>query len=536
MAFEDIDGLAASLDPTARTIIAFLKKLLNERDQQIALQTQQLAAQTRQLAKITEQLGEFQRLLFGRRSEKLPPIDSEVRRVVEADELTVEGEPMPVEPTARSHERRRVARKKSEAARQKKRKLKKHLPVIHERISIEPSDFPQGMSIEDFREIRCTEPVRRIEHVREHLVVVEYELQTMASKDGERIVKASPPPGVSDGCQYGPGLHAHVVVSKCADSIPFYRLTRMLGRAGTSIPRSTVCTMFHRAAERFMPLYTMLLDTARRDPYVHADETTLRVQCKGGCLKGWIWGILSTQVIAYAFDKSRGAEMAKSLIGDSTGYLTVDGYSGYNSVTEGKTQRTRVGCWSHSRRKFYEALKNAPAAREVLEMVVELYIVERDAAMKGVLGTAEHAKMRNARSAIIVTKIETWVDEQNGQHAPKTAMGRALTYAINQRITLRRFLEDPKLALDNNYAERALRIIALGRKNFLFAGAIDYAQNLAVMQTIVSTCQLHGVNPYEYIRDVIVRLRVQPPDHVQELLPWNWSPTAQPHPPTVSPS
>ena len=109
-------------------------------------------------------------------------------------------------------------------------------------------------------------------------------------------------------------------------------------------------------------------------------------------------------------------------------------------------------------------------------------------------------------------------------------MGRALTYAKNQRQRLRRFLEDPKLALDNNYAERALRIIALGRKNFLFAGSTEHAQNLAVLQSIVSTCQLHGVNPYEYIRDVIIKLRDRPPDDVDDLLPWNWSPPTEPPP------
>ena len=226
-------------------------------------------------------------------------------------------------------------------------------------------------------------------------------------------------------------------------------------------------------------------------------------------------GIMSTQVLAYKFSEDRGASTANELIGDSAGYLTVDGYSGYNNVTEaaeGESKRTRVGCWGHARRKFYAAMKNVPTAREVLEMIVELYVVERDAAMKGVLGTDAHAKMRKEQSAAIVERIEAWVDEQHGQHSPKSAMGSALTYAKKQRTRLRRFLEDPKLALDNNYAERALRIIALGRKNFLFAGSAEHAQNLAVLQSIVSTCLLHDVNPYEYIRDVIVRLRDRPPD------------------------
>ncbi len=521
MAADKNDECVDSLDPAARELVDFLKQTLAERDSQIS-------ALTQQVANLSEQLSELQRMLFGRRSEKLPPIEGEVRRVVEADELTVDGEPMPEDDNQRKYEKRRVARKKSEAARKKKRKLKKNLPVLHEHIKVTPEQFLDGTSMDDFREVGSGDPVRRVEHVREHLVVVEYELQTLASKDGEQIVKASPPPGVTDGCQYGPGLHAHVVTSKCADSIPFHRLAKMLARAGCSVARSTLCTMFHRSAKRFEPVYACFLETARADPYVHADETTLNVQHKGGCLKGWVWGIMSTKVLAYAFSDSRGAKMANELIGDSTGYLTVDGYSGYNEVSDGDTNRVRVGCWGHCRRKLYVAMKNVPAAREALEMVVELYVVEHEAAAKGVLGTEEHLTMRREQSAPIITRIEGWIDNQDGQHSPKSAMGRAITYAVKQRKRLRRFLEDPNLALDNNYAERALRIIALGRKNFLFAGSNDHAQNLAILQTIVSTCQLHDVNPYEYIRDLIIRLRNHPKDRLDELMPWNWVPPPKP--------
>lgn len=524
MTDEDVDARTKDLDPSTRELFDFLKQMLAERDGQIT-------ALTQQVANLNEQLAEFRRMLFGRRSEKLPPIESEVRRVVEADELTIDGGPMPKDEHERKHERRRIARKKSEAKRVVRRKLKKNLPVVRERVSVCAEQFPAGTTRADFREVSCGEPVRRVEHVREHLIIVEYELETLASKDNEQIVKAPPPPGVTAGCQYGPGLHAHVVTSKCADSIPFHRLARMLERAGAPVARSTVCTMFHRSADRFVPVYERLLAHARADPYVHADETTLAVQREGGCLKGWVWGIMSTQVIAYTFAEGRGGDVAKQLIGESTGYLTVDGYSGYNEVAEGETKRTRVGCWGHCRRKFYVAMKNVPAAREVLEQIVELYVVERDGAVADVMGTEAHAVMRRERSEPIVDAIERWVDEQHGQHAPNSAMGRALTYAKKQRQRLRRFLDDPKLALDNNYAERALRIIALGRKNFLFAGSPAHAQNLAVLQSIVSTCQLHGVNPYEYIRDVIIKLRDRPPDDVDDLLPWNWSP-----PPDLPPS
>lgn len=503
--------------------VALLERLLTARDEQIKAQNEQISTLTAQIQNLSEQVAEFQRLLFGRRSEKMPSIESEVRRVVQADELTVEGEPMPKEEKARAHERRRVARKKSEATRKKKRSLRKGLPIVRERIEVKAEDLPEDRRIEQYREISCGEPIRRIEHVREHLVVIEYELQTLASKDGEELIKASVPPGVSKGCQYGPGLHAHVVVSKCDDSIPFHRLAKMLQRAGSTLARSTLCTMFHRSADTFVPVYERLFEVAQVDPYVHADETTLNVQAKGKCHKGWVWGVMSTQVLGYMYAETRGGEEANKLLGESTGYLTIDGYSGYNEVSENEGMRTRVGCWGHTRRKFFVALKNNALAREILEKITLLYRVEHDAAMEGVLGTARHADMRATRSAALVKEIEAWVDEQKGKHLPKSAFGRAVTYAVKQRARLRRFLKDPKLALDNNYAERALRIIALGRKNFLFAGSHQHAQNLAIMQTIVSTCRLHGVNPYEYIKDVLLRVRGRSKDEVDDLLPWKWA-------------
>ena len=135
---------------------------------------------------------------------------------------------------------------------------------------------------------------------------------------------------------------------------------------------------------------------------------------------------------------------------------------------------------------------------------------------------------RLQRSHDIVDAIDTWVDAREGKFGPKTKVGKALTYAKNHRKALRRFLADPKLPLDNNIAERALRIFALGRKNFLFAGHDDAAQNIAVLQSIVSTCALHGVNPYDYIRDVLIRIQTHPAAELDAIMPWRWGETVSP--------
>jgi transposase len=522
---DDLDALEAQLDPAARYILRMMRTHLVELKAM-------LAQRDTELARLTEQVAMFQRMLFGKRSEKMPPMASEVRRVVNADELTVEGRPMPTDVDALGHERRRNARKKSEPARSKQRGLRKHLPVVHERVEVDATQLPEGYSAEDFREVGDGEVIQRVEHVREHLVIVQYALQTLASKDGEHIVKATAPTAVLEGGHYGPGVYAHVITSKCDDSQPLYRIEKMMQRAGCPIARSTLCSFFHRGAELLGPIYKGILDAARHDPYLHADETRLPVQAKGKCLQGWIWGLMSKRAIAYTFDESRKGAVAKTLLQGTEGFLVIDGYAGYNAVTSDDdadaVTRTRVGCWAHARRKFFEALQSAPEAKQALDLIVELYRIEHRAAESNLLGTEAHLGLRDHDSRAVLAELETWLDAQDGRHPPKSAMGNAIGYAIKQRPALRRFLDDPKLPLDNNYAERGLRIFALGRKNFLFAGHIEGAQNLAVLQSIVSTCRLHGVNPYEYIKDLLIRMQTHPAARIDELMPWNWKPPPGP--------
>jgi transposase len=513
---DDLDALEADLDPAARYVVKLLRQSMEELKAM-------LAERDAQNARLSEQIETFQRMLFGKRSEKLPPIESEVRRVVERHELTVDGDPMPSEPEELAHERRRHARKKSAPKRKQKRALRKNLPVVTERVHVQAEDLPEGTTMADFREVGDGEVVKRVEHVREHLVVVEYQLQTLASKAGDLLVKAKAPAGVVEGGHYGPGLYAHVITSKCADSLPLHRIETMLERAGYPIARSTLCDLFHRSADLLEPIYRRILDAAKHDPYLHADETSLRVQQRGGCLSGWIWALLSSKAIAYTFDTTRRGQVAETLLADTKGFLVLDGYAGYNGVI-GDHGRTRVGCWSHCRRKFFEAMKTVPEARELLDLIVELYRIEHRAAERDILGTEAHLLLREAESATIVDQINDWVDDKAGRYPPRSKMGQALTYATKQRAALRRFLDDPKLPLDNNFAERGLRIFALGRKNFLFAGHVEGAQNLAVLQSIVATCRLHGVNPYEYIKDLLIRVQHYPAREIDDLLPWNWQP------------
>lgn len=525
---DDLDEQIAGLDPAARVVVTMLRQSMAE------LKTM-LAQRDAEVARLTEQLEKLQRLLFGKRSEKIPPIESEVRRVVEADELTVDGTPMPEDDKARARERRRKARKKSEPERHRKRKLRKNLPVVHERVEVKETQLPPGYTLSDFRELSDGETVQRIEHVREHLVIVEYNIQKLASRHGDHIVRAEAPPSVIEGGHYGASVYAHVITAKCDDTMPLYRIARAMARAGCPIARSTLCSFFHRGSELLKPTYDGILDAARNDPYLHADETTFRLQAKGKgkCDVGWIWGLLSKRAIAYVFDVSRKGKVASKLIKGTKGVLIIDGYAGYDDAVaavvasneEASGGRTRAACWAHTRRYFFDAIKADPAAAaEVLKMIVALYRVEDEAAEQDILGTEAHLVLREKESAPVVARIEKWLDDRDGADPPKGRMAKAVTYAINRRKDLKLFLTDPKIPLDNNFAERGLRLFALGRKTFLFAGHAEGAQNLAVLQSIVATCRLHGVNPYEYLKDVLVRVQSHPAARVDELMPWNWAP------------
>ena len=221
----------------------------------------------------------------------------------------------------------------------------------------------------------------------------------------EHIVVAPPPAKVVDKGRYGPGFMAQLVTAKCADAIPLYRQSKQLERIGMPIARSTMTDLFHRAAELLSPIHNRMLEVIRLGERVLADETSFRVQEPGACKRGFIWTFISAGLIAYLFSPDRSGDTPNKLLGGTSGKLLVDGYTGYNKVCE-VDGRERAGCIAHMRRKFHEALATAPQqARHVLDQVIEIYAIEREAAEAGVLGTAEHLKLRQQKTKPIMRAL-----------------------------------------------------------------------------------------------------------------------------------
>jgi transposase len=212
------------------------------------------------------------------------------------------------------------------------------------------------------------------------------------------------------------------------------------------------------------------------------------------------------------------------VLGDSTGRLVVDMFTGYNAVTK-PGKRLRAGCLAHARRKLFEQREH-PETTEPLDLIGAIYVIEHEAKAAGILGTEAHLQLRRARSRPLFAKLLRWARRHRDSFEPRSGMGRAIRYILRNFRELGRFLRFPTIPPDNNIAEAALRRVALGRKNFLFVGSEDAGHDIAVLYTLVATCEKHGVNPIDYLTDVLIRVHTHPARTVHDLLPHRWKPLA----------
>jgi transposase len=451
------------------------------------------------------EIAELRRMLFGQRSERMPPMEREVRR-------------------RRKSEDAEQRRKQTQDKRKRNRDKRKRIPTEKVTHDVDEGDLACPLCDGPFREWTPGEISYEIEYVPAHFVLREHIRRKMICRCGKTIRLAPAHDRVSDGVQYGPGFHAQVVVAKCADSIPLYRQARQLRRAGVPICRSTLGDLFHRSAELLRPLRDHMLKQIAKQRVVNADETTIRRLTPGQSKthRSYIWTFCTDDLVAYRYTPGRSGKLPETVLGDSEGVIQVDGYTGYNTVCTPEA-RTRAGCWAHARRYFWKARATDPDdAQWMLDRILDLYSVEYLAAERGILGTGAHLALRQRCSRPVVDEIRLWLEQEQDQAPPKSPLGEAYTYLGNQLDSLVHFLDDPGVGLDNNYSERMLRTVALGRKNFLFVGNDDAGDNLAVLQSLVSTCEIHDINPVEYIADVLMRIQTHPDNRIDELMPANW--------------
>jgi transposase len=348
-----------------------------------------------------------------------------------------------------------------------------------------------------------------------------YRRETLSCRCGEYIINAPCPEKTTDRTHYGPGFVAHLIVSKCGDSIPLYRLEKQYRRIGIPIARSTMTDLFHRNAELLAPLSARLLERVAQSDIVQADETSIKMQ--GSPKRAYLWTFNAENLIAYRFSADRSGKTPREVLGGTTGTLVVDGYTGYNRVTD-VDGRERAGCLAHARRKLFAAMESVPESKEALELIRDIYVVEHEAREREIIGTTAPLMLRRTRAKPIMEKLKEWLEARQGVDPPKSNMAVAVGYALKNWDPLTQFLRDARIPPDNNRSESALRVVALGRNNYLFVGHEDAGDNIAGLYSLVATCEVNAVNPLEYLKDVLLRVSTHPASDIDALLPDRWQP------------
>jgi transposase len=276
------------------------------------------------------------------------------------------------------------------------------------------------------------------QYVPGHFIREEHVQETLTCPRGcDYIVTAPGPIKPFENGRYGASFVAYLIVAKCLDAIPHHRLEKMFQRLGIPMSRSTMTDLFHRAAESLAPLVNRLFALIAAAPVVLADETSIKIQDREK--RGFIWTFSTPEVVGFRFSTNRSGETPKAVLGGTQGILLVDAYTGYNEVTD-VDGRIRAACLAHARRKIFESKESIPTSMTALEIIRDVYEVERDALELGIVGSDAHLALRRERSTPLMARLRTWLDEQDGLHPPKSKPGKAIRYALKNWAALTVFL------------------------------------------------------------------------------------------------
>jgi transposase len=322
---------------------------------------------------------------------------------------------------------------------------------------------------------------------------------------------------------------SHVVVQKIIDHLPLYRIARIFGRQGVNIPESTLGDIYAESSRILQPLYEAHRNDVMGAGYINMDETVIRVQDsdkKGATHQGYYWVCYNnaSRSVLFVYDPSRARGAPQKLLEGYQGYLQTDGYGAYEGF-EDVPGITLVGCMAHARRKFFEAkAANKDLAEEALSLFGKVYAVERRIREQGLVGADKLAYRREYAVAALQELHEWLLDKYASIQLPSDPVRKAVEYTLTRWEKLVVYARTDHLEPDNNKVENSIRPVAIGRKNYLFAGSHDAAQRSAVFYSLLGTCKAHGLEPYTWLRDVLGRLPYHPQSRIRELLPQYYKP------------
>jgi transposase len=365
------------------------------------------------------------------------------------------------------------------------------------------------------------------EYVPEKVSINEHVRVKMACKKCETGVTTAPmPPRVIEKGLPSAGMLSHVVVAKYEDHLPLNRQEKILKRSGVHIPRSTLCDWVAVAADIMEPIYDEMKKEILASHIIWTDDTPVpvldRTRDTTRTARLWVYvGDAAHRFTVFDYTTSRKRDGPVAFLEGYDGFLQADAYAGYNCLFAPGGAK-EVGCWAHSRRHVTDAgSTDPPRAHIVLAWIREFYKVEREAKRDG-LDFDGRRELRQRKSVVILERFREWLDYEIAYILPKSAMGKALNYALSNWDALLRYCEDGELEPDNNRAERAIRRIAIGRKNWMFAGSDRGGRTAAILMSICASCHDLDVDPWAYIKDVLIRVSIEPNSRKRDLLPDRW--------------
>ncbi|MGJ1229127.1 IS66 family transposase [Sphingobacterium siyangense] len=480
-----------------------LLKVISSRDQA-------LSERDEKIDYLEAQLAMYKRMQFGQKRERFETDPNQTMLPFEA-------------PCAEVEQQEQEIKEKIEYVRKRpnhkgRAKLPAHLPV--EEIEIHPEgELSEMVCIgkEITEELEC-EPAK--------FYIKRYIRYKYAAKDKSGVSMAELPERVIDKGIPGAGLLAMILTHKYMDHLPLYRQKQIFARENIHIPSSTIEGWAKQALEKLEPLYEQLIFQTKTQGYLQVDETPIKVldsDKKGAAHTGyyWVYHAPMEGIVLFDYSPTRGGVAAVPMLGNFKGYLQTDGYGVYEKYAK-KKEVTHLACWAHARREFEKALENdRPRAEKALLMIQQLYAIERKAKQDN-LSPEKIKELRLEGSLPIINEMGRWIFEEIKGTLPKSQIGKAMGYAYARWDALSAYLYDGNLLIDNNLVENAIRPVALGRKNYLFAGSHEAAQRAAMIYSFFAICKKHEVNPFQWLKHTLENIMSINHKNLKELYPQNF--------------